>query len=171
MAGNSFLAMSSCLLEQLIIRNPDIAAFLYENAMASASRFLSSTLLSKDLLSTALGVEEHAYIVLDGLHHCSKQEVTSIISFFVEKASSYSKKIYCLIASRDDGKSPSLRSFPTLDLSMDDLVQPGILMFCQHRAKILRDMFDLSVSESEFIGTEIASNSQGRLNQACHRYQ
>ncbi|KAH6999158.1 hypothetical protein BKA56DRAFT_569243 [Ilyonectria sp. MPI-CAGE-AT-0026] len=160
-APNRFLELASSLLEQMVLRNPDIVPFVFEQvASGRNSKYLLSISLARDLLRVGLDVNDHIHIVIDGLSHCSERELESIVSFFQETSASYSQRTSCLFVSRDDGKSTILRSLKSIDISADGIMEPSIHEICRHCSEILGRKFDLSSHEAFRIASEIARESQ-----------
>lgn len=106
---NNFLAVAKGVLSQLLAQSnsEELLLFMYDKATRSGETTLLSTKLVKEMLEIALGKCGTAYIIIDGLDECSREDRKDIAVFFRRSVKSLPKseagRIRCLFVSQDDG--------------------------------------------------------------------
>ncbi|KAK8851009.1 zinc finger protein [Apiospora arundinis] len=114
---NNFVALGRSLLAQLLNHDNGLLPTFYQETCRSVEPILSSPKSIKDLLTLAFGNCKSAYIVLDGLDECPRQERQIITRWFRELVENLPndkpERLRCLFISQDDG--PARKDFGGLD--------------------------------------------------------
>lgn len=104
---NTFLSVARGILAHLLSQQDDLLQHFYEMSSRSGEIVLNNPTFAKDLLDTALGLCDRAYIVIDGIDECNRGERKEIATFFRTYVQSLSRtecdRVRCLFISQDDG--------------------------------------------------------------------
>ncbi|KAL2679252.1 hypothetical protein Neosp_010019 [[Neocosmospora] mangrovei] len=166
--GKSILA--SLVVEQAQkLNSPGVVLFFYckhghpeKNSFDALARSFLLQLLQKD---KGLLTCEGAYIVIDGLDECGRDERKVITQWFRRLVESLPHsdpdRLRCLFVSQDDGVArKDLRDIASINIvaegNKNDIHQYSIAM-----ASKLKDKFELSVEEAGKFATFVADAAQG----------
>jgi len=104
---DNFLAVARSLLAQLLKQDKDLLFYFYKKCCDSGEAVLNSPALIEELLNLAFKNCQSAYIILDGLDECSREERKIIAQWFrklvEDLSSSHPDRLRCLFVSQDDG--------------------------------------------------------------------
>ncbi|KAK6829654.1 hypothetical protein PG987_010238 [Apiospora arundinis] len=104
---DNFVSLGRSLLAQLLHHDNGLLPNFYQESCRSVDTILTSPNSIKDLLTLAFGNCKSAYIILDGLDECPRQERQIITKWFRELVdnlpSDEPERLRCLFISQDDG--------------------------------------------------------------------
>ncbi|KAI0010504.1 hypothetical protein F4779DRAFT_577169 [Xylariaceae sp. FL0662B] len=122
---NTFVSIARSLLAQLLTQNDHLLQILYEKASMSGEIVLTSKAIAKDLLHIALNNCRIAYVVLDGLDECDRNDRKDIATWFqseVQLPPGNIGAIRCLFLSQDDGIArKDLGAIPSIKIMPSDI--------------------------------------------------
>ncbi|KAI1175182.1 putative zinc finger protein [Nemania sp. FL0916] len=109
---DNFGAICRTMLFQMLEQDRVLLNTLYPKCCRSGEKELRSEILTKDLLGIAFRSCKSAYIILDGLDECPREEQKRIINWFRELVESLPtsepERLRCLFVSRGDGRIRNL---------------------------------------------------------------
>ncbi|KAK3988674.1 hypothetical protein QBC44DRAFT_328722 [Cladorrhinum sp. PSN332] len=123
---NTFVAVARSIIVQLITKNTFLVPQVYEQSSLSGEVTLSTSDLSKSLLTSVLGSCKNTYIVLDGLDACNRNERKDIVSTFRTVVESLPTRqmhdVRCVFLCQDDGLAvrKDLANIPTIRIGPAD---------------------------------------------------
>lgn len=104
---DNFVSIARGLLAQLLKQNKDMLPYFYGAALNSPGAVLTSPAEARQLLEMGIKNCKSAYIILDGIDECSRDERESITAWFrklvEELPPTNAEAIRCLFVSQDDG--------------------------------------------------------------------
>lgn len=104
---DSFLAIARSFLAQLLKQDKALLLYLYEKSCESGEPVLTSPPLVNELLQFAFENCKKAYIIIDGVDECERQERKEIAQKFrrlvEELPTTEPDRLRCLFVSQDDG--------------------------------------------------------------------
>ncbi|KAK6860606.1 hypothetical protein PG995_004242 [Apiospora arundinis] len=165
--GN-FVSLGRSLLAQLLQHDNGLLASFYQESCRSVDAVLSSQNLIEELLYLAFRECKSAYIILDGLDDCPREERRKITKWFrdlVEYAPSYeSGKLRCLFISQDDGTArKDYYGLESIKIRPEDS-QDDIQEYCRIEAGKLRETYpDIPVDKFNWIAKTVADSVGARL--------
>ncbi|KAI9687323.1 MAG: hypothetical protein M1822_002366 [Bathelium mastoideum] len=172
--GNSerdnFIALARSLLSQFIQQDEDLLLYLYEQCCDSGEAELKSPSRVEELLQFVFQRCESAYIVLDGLDECGREERKSIAQWFRKLVEdlpiSESERLRCLFVSRDDGAArKDFSGLSYIKISLEDS-KPDIFDYCRIRAWQFNADFNLSEDRKLEIAEDVANKANGMFSLA-----
>jgi hypothetical protein len=139
--------------------------YLYERCCTQGEDFLNSTPLAIELLSMAFENCQNAYIILDGLDECSRDQRKTIVKWFRDLIENLPatrpERLRCIFISQDDGFArKDFAGLASLQLRLED-TQQDIDTYCQVEARKLPEHFHLSKEEVQKIATTVAKSVKG----------
>lgn len=164
---DNFVCLGRSLLAQLLRHDNGLLPTFYQESCRSVEAMLSSPNSIKELLTLAFGNCKSAYIILDGLDECPRQERQIITKFFRELVENLPndepERLRCLFISQYDG--PARKDFDGLDhrikIDMKDS-QDDIKVYCRVEAgKLLDDCPSLPREKVYSIAETVANNVGG----------
>lgn len=122
---STFLSVARGVLAHLLSQHDDLLQYFYEMSSKSGEVSLSNPVIAKELLDTALGLCNRAYIVIDGIDECSREERKEIATVFQKYIQSLPRTEYdrvrCLFISQDDGYGrKDFSTIPSLKITKND---------------------------------------------------
>ncbi|KAI2628485.1 hypothetical protein GGR54DRAFT_587349 [Hypoxylon sp. NC1633] len=122
---NTFISVARSLLAQLFPKNDHLLQLLYEKASMSGEMELTSKNTAKELLRMALNNAGTAYVILDGLDECDRENRKEIAMWFQSVVDDLPPKdmgtIRCLFVSQDDGVArKDLGTMPSIKIMPPD---------------------------------------------------
>ncbi|KAI1355972.1 putative zinc finger protein [Xylaria sp. FL0043] len=104
---DNFVALGRSLLAQFLKQDIGLLPTLYQRSCRSGESVLKSPALIEDLLNLAFGNCRSAYIILDGLDECPRDQRKIITQWFrklvEELPTTEPERLRCLFISQDDG--------------------------------------------------------------------
>ncbi|KAF2994772.1 hypothetical protein E8E14_002949 [Neopestalotiopsis sp. 37M] len=163
---NNFVALGRSLLAQLLHHDNELLPTFYQKYCRSGEAIPSSSVLLQELLTLAFENCKSAYIILDGLDECPRDQRRYIANWFrdlVENLPSWqADKLRCLFISQDDG--PARKDFAglvSIRIRAED-TQHDIKEFCRIQAgKLLENNPSLSDEKVDWIATTVANSVNG----------
>ncbi|KAK8123091.1 hypothetical protein PG984_011761 [Apiospora sp. TS-2023a] len=179
---DNFVSLGRSLLAQLLHHDNGLLPTFYQESCRSVETILSSPQKVKELLTLAFGNCKSAYIILDGLDECPRQERQEVTKWFRELVENLPKdrpeRLRCLFVSQDDG--PARKDFNGLDqrIKIDTKEsQNDIKEYCRVEACKLFDNYPSLPRETVYSIAETVANNVGGLfllaklvwtNLCCH---
>ncbi|KAF2102281.1 hypothetical protein NA57DRAFT_35425 [Rhizodiscina lignyota] len=162
--GNSerdnFLALARSILAQLLREDKVLLSYLYEECCESNETLLRNPERVEKLLQLAFENCKNAYIILDGIDECNREQRKRITQYFrslVEHLPpTEPDRLRCLFISQDDGFARrDFSGLASYKITMED-TRNDIGEFCELEAKKLQDLFPLTDQRVSEIATEIS---------------
>lgn len=104
---DSFIALGRSLLAQFIKQDNGLLPTIWQKSCLSSEAVLSSSTLLEELLKLAFKNCKNAYIILDGLDECPREQRKLITQYFrrlIERLpNTEADRLRCLFISQDDG--------------------------------------------------------------------
>ncbi len=104
---DNFVALGRSLLTQFLKQESGLLPTFYQKSCRSGEPVLTSPVLIEELLSLAFGNCKSAYIILDGLDECPRDQRKYITQWFRKLIENLPinepEKLRCLFISQDDG--------------------------------------------------------------------
>ncbi|KAJ5090487.1 hypothetical protein N7532_009171 [Penicillium argentinense] len=162
---NSFIAIARGLLAQILEQELDLLPHFYEQCCISKEPILQNPERVQKLLETALAHCKSAYIVLDGLDECKRDDRKEISSWFRERVdklpASEPWRLRCLFTSRDDGHGrKDFEDIDTIKIRASDIAD-DLMTFCQRQADQLKINFHLTNDQTDSICETVAQRAGG----------
>lgn len=149
---NSFDALARSFLLQLLKQDKSLLAYLYRKCCDSGEAVLDSPSELEELLAFAFERCERAYIVIDGLDDCARDERKVITQWFkrLVKAlpTTNPDRLRCLFVSQDDGVArEDLDGLVSIKIGAEDN-KHDIHVYSRAEAKRLQEKFEISEEEA-----------------------
>jgi hypothetical protein len=164
---DNFVAIARNLLAQLLRQDKGLLLYFYQKCCDSAEPVLTSPTVVEELLVHAFANCKAAYIVLDGVDECPRDQ-RKIISQWFKKlvedlAPSEPERLRCLFVSQDDGVArKDFAGLASIKITTDDN-KGDIDEYCQVEANKLKATFKLSDERASTIASTVASSVGGSL--------
>ncbi|KAI9662395.1 MAG: hypothetical protein M1821_008562 [Bathelium mastoideum] len=167
--GNSerdnFIAAARSLLSQFLQQDKDLLLYLYEQCCDSGEAELKSPTRVEELLQFVFQRCESAYIVLDGLDECGREERKSIAQWFrklvEDLPTNEPERLRCLFVSRDDGAArKDFSGLSNIKIALEDS-KPDIFEYCRIRARKFNAEFGFSEDRKLEIAGDVANAAGG----------
>ncbi|KAK8068838.1 hypothetical protein PG994_005454 [Apiospora phragmitis] len=163
---DNFVSLGRSLLAQLLHHDNGLLPTFYQESCRSVDTILSSPKSVRELLTLAFGNCKSAYIILDGLDECPRQERQNITKWFCELVENLPndepERLRCLFISQDDG--PARKDFDRLDhrIKIDTKdSQNDIKEYCRVEAAKLLDNYPSLPGEKVYSIAETVANNVG----------
>lgn len=141
---DNFVTMARTLLAQLLAQDTGILDYMYTRSCKNGEPFLSSRSEIEELLTSALGSCDSAYIILDGLDECSsRDERKSIVGFFrrlIENPDRDADRLRCMFVSRKDSARKDFQGLAEIAVTLENN-ENDIEAFSQFRSQELGTKF------------------------------
>lgn len=162
---DSFLALARSLLAQLLRQDKGLLLYFYQMYCNSGEVVLTSQALVKELLLLAFRSCKYAYIILDGLDECAREErkiITQWFRKFVEDLpTSEPKGLRCLFISQDDGVArKDFSGLASIKIRTED-IKHDIDEYSRVEADKLKAKFQLSDEDASTIASTVANSAGG----------
>ncbi|ETS77389.1 hypothetical protein PFICI_11263 [Pestalotiopsis fici W106-1] len=165
---DNFVALGRSLLAQFLHHNNELLPSFYQKFCRSGQVVLSSPILVEELLTLAFGNCKSAYIILDGLDECPRDQRKYITKWFrkliEDLPSKEADRLRCLFVSQDDG--PARKDFDDLASIKiaDEDTQHDIEEYCRVQArKLLENNPSLPGEKVDWIAMTVSKSVKGRL--------
>ncbi|KAF5686302.1 zinc finger C2H2-type integrase DNA-binding protein [Fusarium circinatum] len=162
---NTFLALARSFILQLLNQDKSLLLYLHRKHCDSNEAVMSSIPLVQEILRFLLSSCKSAYIVIDGLDECDREERKVITQWFRRLVESLSEnapdRFRCLFVSQADRiGTKDLQGLAKINIEPQDNRQ-DVLAYSRVQAEELRHKFDFSEDESSRIAVAIAENVKG----------
>ncbi|KAJ3454415.1 hypothetical protein MRS44_018309 [Fusarium solani] len=162
---NSFDALARSFLLQLLKQDKGLLAYLYRKCCDSHQAVLGSPPLLKELLAFAFASCERAYIVIDGLDECARDERKSITQWFRNLVDTLPHtcpdRLRCLFVSQDDSVArKDLADLVSIKILAEDN-KDDILEYSLSKSNRLGEKFELSEEEASRFAIHVADAAKG----------
>ncbi|EWG35919.1 hypothetical protein FVEG_00106 [Fusarium verticillioides 7600] len=162
---NSFLGLARSFLLQLLNQDKGFLLYLYRKHCDSNEAVLSSIPLAQEMLQFLLSSCKSAYIIIDGLDECEREERKLITQWFRHLVESLPEsapdRLRCLFVSQDDRiGSKDLQGLAKIKIEPQDNMQ-DVLVYSRVQANELRRKFDFSEEESSRIAIGVTESVKG----------
>lgn len=162
---NNFLALARSLLAQLLKQDIGLLLYFYQKCCSSGEAVLTSPTLVEELLHLAFRNCKSAYIVLDGLDECAREERKKITQWFrklvEDLPASEPERLRCLFISQDDGVSrKDFSGLASIKIRTEDN-KHDIDEYCRVEANKLKETFPLSDEKASTIASTVANSVKG----------
>ncbi|KAI1440274.1 hypothetical protein F5Y02DRAFT_423141 [Annulohypoxylon stygium] len=161
---NTFISVARSLLRQLLVQNCHLLEALYETASLSGEHELTTNIVAKKLLKTALDTCGDTYIIIDGLDECDRANRKEIATWFqsvIEELSLNNPGIVrCLFVSQDDGIArKDLGTIPSIKITPSQTMN-DLAVFADVWHKRIEEKFG-SLQGDIHIANVITARAQG----------
>ncbi|KAL7933255.1 hypothetical protein V8C35DRAFT_305329 [Trichoderma chlorosporum] len=162
---DNILALSRSLLGQLLKQDRGLLPIFYQKFCCSGEAVLTSTALMEELLELGFGNCKSAYIILDGLDECPREQrkiVTQRFRQLVEDLpTTDSQKLRCLFFSQDDGAArKDFSGLESIEVSVED-TKHDIEEYCRIEAVKLKESLKMSDEQAGKIADTVAKSVEG----------
>jgi hypothetical protein len=162
---NTLHALARNFLLQLLKQDEDLLTYLYRKCCDSGETLLTSRPLIEELLAFAFKSCERAYIIIDGLHECERDERKAITQWFRKLVETLpateADRLRCLFISQDDGVArKDLVDLVSIKTGAEENKQ-DILAYSRAEANKLAGIFKLSGQEARRFAVHVANAAQG----------
>ncbi|RSL89343.1 hypothetical protein CEP51_001245 [Fusarium floridanum] len=162
---NTFHALARSFLLQFLKQDKDLLTYLYRKCCDSGEALLTSRPLLEELLAFAFRSCERAYIIIDGLDECPRDERKAITQWFRKLVETLPTtdpdRLRCLFVSQDDGVArKDLDDLVSIKIGAEDN-KHDIHEYSRAEANKLAGIFDLSREEASGFADNVADAAQG----------
>ncbi|KAF5593766.1 zinc finger C2H2-type integrase DNA-binding protein [Fusarium subglutinans] len=162
---NTFLAIARSFILQLLNQDKSLLLYLYRKHCDSNEAVLSSIPLAQEMLNFLLSSCKNAYIIIDGLDECEREERKAMTQWFRHLVESLSEKapdrLRCLFVSQDDRiGEKDLRGLAKITIEPQEN-KKDLLAYCRVQAEELRCKFEFSEEEASRIAVAVADSVKG----------
>jgi hypothetical protein len=162
---STFPAIARGLLAQLLEQERHLLPYFDQECCTSKEPILQTPEKIQKLLDIALTHCKSAYIVLDGLDECKRQDRKEISMWFRERVENpphnEPRKLRCLFTSRDDGHGrKDFEDIETVTVDSSDIAK-DLETFCQRQADLLKIKFQLTSDKADDIASAVSQRAAG----------
>ncbi|KAI0898910.1 putative zinc finger protein [Annulohypoxylon nitens] len=162
---NNFVALGRSLLAQFLMQDNGLLPTFYQKSCRSGEATLSSPALVQELLTLAFGNCKSAYIILDGLDECPRDQRKTITQWFrklvEDLPNSEPERLRCLFVSQDDGVArKDFAGLTSIKVGVEDN-KNDIEKYCQSNACKLKESFLLTDKRATAIAETVAKSVKG----------
>ena len=162
---DNFLALARSLLGQLLKQDQGLLYYFYQKCCESGDTVLNSPALLEELLSFAFQNCKKAYIILDGIDECRRNERKNIVQWFRTLIDnlppSEPDRYRCLFVSQDDGVArKDFAGLSSIKISADDN-RGDIEEYCKTQAELLRNSLNLTKEKADSIAEFVTKSTNG----------
>ncbi|KAF5590988.1 zinc finger C2H2-type integrase DNA-binding protein [Fusarium pseudocircinatum] len=162
---NTFIAIARSFILQLLNQDKSLLLYLHRKHCDSNEAVLSSIPLAQEILNFLLSSCQNAYIIIDGLDECEREERKVITQWFRQVVESLPKnapdRLRCLLVSQDDRIGvKDLQGVAKITIEPKDNYQ-DVLVYSRVQAEELRRKFEFSEEESSRIAVDVAGSVKG----------
>jgi hypothetical protein len=168
---DNFTSIARTLLAQLLKQDSDLLGYFYETCCKSGQSTLTSRDLIDDLLKFALDGCPSAYIILDGIDECQRDERKDIVNWFREYVqnlppqdpSGYTPdRVHCLFVSQSDGARRDFQGLASVTVAADNN-EGDIEDYSRTEMRKLRIKFaEMTDSDAEKIVASVSTSADGK---------
>lgn len=163
---DNFLSLARTLLSQLLKQDKGLLFYFYQKSCEGGEPVLTSPAMVEELLMFAFKNCKSAYIIIDGLDECTRDERKKIVQWFrklvEDLPTSEPDRFRCLFVSQDDGPArKDLSGLSSHKISNDD-TKHDIEMYCRAEADRLRNELYITEEKADSIAAQVANNVEGK---------
>ncbi|KAF5254484.1 hypothetical protein FANTH_742 [Fusarium anthophilum] len=167
---HTFLALARSFILQLLNQDKSLLLYLYGKHCDSNEAVLSSIPLVQEMLKFLLSSCKSAYIIIDGLDECQREERKVITQWFRHLVESLPgnapDRLRCLFVSQDDRiGTKDLQGLARINIEPQDNKQ-DVLAYSKVQAEELRRKFEFSDAESSRIAMAISESVKAQITLA-----
>jgi hypothetical protein len=164
---NNFPALARSLLAQFLKQDRGLLLYFYQKCYSSGQTVLTSPYLIEDLLNLAFKNCKSAYIVLDGLDECAKDERKKITQWFrklvEDLPTSEPERLRCLFVSQNGGVARNdFFGIASIEITAKDN-KHDIDEYSRMEADKLKKKFQLLEDRATTIASTVADSVGGML--------
>ncbi|KAI0146814.1 hypothetical protein BJ166DRAFT_470922 [Pestalotiopsis sp. NC0098] len=174
---DNFVALGRSLLSQFLDHDDELLPTFYQKACRSGETVLESSSLVQELLTLAFGNCRSAYIIIDGLDECPRDQRKVITQWFRNMIENLPinepERLRCLFVSQDDGIArKDFAGLVTIKIRTEDS-QQDVEKYCRVEAdKLLANHPLLTKDKVDGIARSVADSVKGMfmrlLNPSAH---
>ncbi|CAI7590736.1 unnamed protein product [Penicillium crustosum] len=162
---NSFLALARSLLAQILEQDQNLLLYFYQECCNSKEAVLTSPEKVNKLLDFAFRNCKSAYIIIDGLDECEREQRKSIAQWFRTLVESLPItepwRLRCLFTSQNDSLArKDFNEITSLTIGPDD-IKNDLQGFCRREADQLRASLYISEDMADSIAATVAQQAGG----------
>lgn len=162
---NSFLALARSLLAQILEQDQNLLLYFYQECCNSKEAVLTSPEKLTKLLDFAFKNCKSAYIIIDGLDECERDQRKSIAQWFRTLVESLPItepwRLRCLFTSQNDSLArKDFDEIASLTIGPDD-IKNDLQGFCRREADQLRASLYISEDMADSIAATVAQQAGG----------
>ncbi|KAF1995032.1 hypothetical protein P154DRAFT_548731 [Amniculicola lignicola CBS 123094] len=162
---DNFLWMARSILAQLLKQHPVMLEYFFQKCCGDPKPILDSLVLVEELLAFAFENCSSAYVILDGLDECPRDERKHIVKWFrklVEDPVNEPDRIRCLFISQDDGVArKDFGGLSNTKITTQDN-RKDIEQYCRFKAEELKQtLVGLSDNKAKDIADRVLSSTHG----------
>ncbi|KAJ5608405.1 hypothetical protein N7537_005024 [Penicillium hordei] len=162
---NSFLALARSLLAQILERDQNLLLYFYQECCDSKEAVLTSSEKVTKLLEFAFKNCKIAYIIIDGVDECERDQRKSIAQWFRTLVESLPItepwRLRCLFTSQNDSLAcKNFDEIASLTIGPDD-IKNDLQGFCRREADQLRASLYISEDMTDSIAAMVAQQAGG----------
>lgn len=162
---DNFLAIARSLLAQLLKHDKGLLFYFYQKCCDSGEAVLNSPAIVEELLVLAFKNCKNAYIILDGLDECPRNERKAIAQWFRELVedlpSSDPDRLRCLFVSQDDGAArKDFAGLASIKIRTED-IKHDIDEFSRVEAGKVKEELGLSEEKTSTLARTVADSVGG----------
>ncbi|OQD95723.1 hypothetical protein PENSOL_c019G09356 [Penicillium solitum] len=162
---NSFLALARSLLAQILEQDQNLLLYFYQECCNSKEAVLTSPEKVTKLLDFAFKNCKSAYIIIDGLDECERDQRKSIAQWFRTLVESLPItepwRLRCLFTSQNDSLArKDFDEIASLTIGPDD-IKNDLQGFCRREADQLRASLYISEDMADSIAATVAQQAGG----------
>jgi hypothetical protein len=162
---DNFTAIARSFLVQVLKQDRQLLHYFYQECCDSGEAVLSDTGLMEKLLNAAFTNSKGAYIIIDGLDECLRNERKNISRWFRNLVESLPpsepERLRCLFVSQDDGVArKDLLGLVSLKITEDDN-KPDIAEYSRVEAEKLKEKLSLTDKRTQEIVTLVVDAVKG----------
>lgn len=165
---DNFPAVARTVLAQILEQDGDLLPHFYQRCCESGEAVLETRTTIEELLKMGLDSCKSAYIVIDGLDECGRENRKEITQWFrnvvTDLPTSEPDRLRCLFVSQDDAFSKhDFSGLPSIKVRVEDNEQ-DIESYCRTQADTLTlDPYNLARERATVIGKTVAVSSSGKV--------
>ncbi|KAK4867343.1 hypothetical protein LT330_000853 [Penicillium expansum] len=162
---NSFLALARSLLAQILEQDQNMLLYFYQECCDSKEAVLTSPVKVTKLLEFAFKNCKSAYIIIDGLDECERDQRKGIVQWFRTLVESLPIiepwRLRCLFTSQNDSLArKDFDEIASLTIGPDD-IKNDLQGFCQREADQLRASLYISEDMADSISATVTQQAGG----------
>lgn len=162
---NNFLSIARSLLAQLLKQDKDLLPYMYEKYSSCGEPLLSARDFTEELLRFSLSNCVSAYIILDGLDECPRDEIKTTVAWFRELIESLPTadpdRLRCLFVSQNGSARKDFNGLSSVTIEACD-TESDIEVFSKIQSCQLQFKLNISDEEASQIADSVSTAAEGR---------
>lgn len=162
---NNFFSIARSLLLQFLEQDRDLLHYFYEKACNSGEASLRSPARIEELLHFAFDNCKSAYIIIDGVDECERDERKNISQWFKKLVEDLPPadpdRLRCLFVSQDDGISrKDFSGIARIKITPEDS-KPDLDLYCQDESDKLRQKLGFPENRAREMAQHVSTTVEG----------